>query len=284
MFTQLEITNTFTLLGIRFWDVALDRQITHDLSVTAWPLTAPERVTYASRTQSGIYAFHHLPGMRRWEQATGEEIMAVDPGDRTRFVIAVTDRQQRYFPVNFPVDLPLPYLGIFPTAVPASPPTAAYPGFYLFSAPTRTATAGLAVLRASLVEANSEQPAAYAVLEAEVQGETWYGLSDERGIVTILFPYPLFTSSLGASPPGGPPLSEQQWTVTLRARYEPAAQTALPGAVLPALNSLFAQSAASLWPLTTGTAVSQLLFTLVFGQELVLRTGTLSTLWVSPGP
>lgn len=284
MFTQLETTTTFTLLGIRFWDVALDRQITDDLFVAAWPLTAPSRVTSAARNHSGIHAFHHLPGMRRWEQATGEDILAVDPSDRTRFVIAVSDRQQRYFPVVFTVDLPLPYLGIFPTAVPTSPLATAYPGFYLFSAPTRSVTPGLAVLRTQLLEANSEQPAAYAVLEADVHGQTWYGLSDERGIATILFPYPLFTSTLGASPPGGPPLSEQQWPVTLRARYEPSAQAALPGAALPALNSLFAQAAASLWPTEMATAVPQLTFTLIFGQELVLRTGTLSTLWVSPGP
>ena len=284
MFTQLETLTTFTHLGIRFWDVVLDKQITHGLSVIAWPLSIPGRLTPASRTQSGIYAFHHLPGMRRWEQATVEEILAVDPDDKTRFVIAVNDRQRRYFPVVFTVDLPLPYLGIFPTAVPTSPLATTYPGFYLFSAPTRSVMPGLAVLRAQLVETNSEQPAAYAVLEADVQGETWYGLSDARGIATILFPYPLFTSTLGASPPGGPPLSEQQWTVTLRARYEPTTQTVLPGATLPTLNSLFAQTAASLWPTPTGTAVPQLTFTLIFGQELVLQTGTLSTLWVSPGP
>ena len=284
MLTRLETISSFTLLGIRFWDAVLDKQITHGLSVTTWPQNMPDRVALASRTHSSIYAFHRLPGMRHWEQATNEEVLAATPGDRTRFVISVTDRQQNFFPAVFTVDLPLPYLGIFPTAVSTSPPITTYPGFYLFSAPTRSVTAGLAALRAHLVEANSEQPAAYAILEAEVRGETWYGISDERGIATILFPYPLFTSTLGASPPGGPPLSEQAWTVTLRARYAPTTQTVLPGAALPSLNSLFAQSAATLWPTTMGTAVPQLTFTLIFGQELVLHTSTLSTLWVSPGP
>lgn len=284
MLPPLETLTTFTLLGIRFWDAILDKQITDGLSVTAWPLDQPNRLTTATPTRSSIYAFHHLPGMRRWEQATGAEALAASPGDRTRFVITITDSQQRYFPTVFTVDLPLPYLGIFPTAVPTSPPAPAHPGFYLFSAPTRPTAPGLAVLRAQLVQANSPQPAAFAVLEAELLGQTWYGFSDARGIATLLFPYPPFTSTPGTSPPGGPPLSEQQWTVTLRARYEPTAQTVLSGTSLPTLNSLFAQTAATLWPTTSGTAVPQLTFTLIYGQELVLHTSPLSTLWVSPGP
>lgn len=278
----LERLTHFTLLGIRFWDAALDRPVADGLTVTAWPTAAPRQVRRAVRTASGVYAFHGLPGMRRLEQATAADILAASPPDITSFVVAVADAQRRFFPVAFEVSLPLPDLGVFPTAVSTSPPGS--PGFYLFSAPTRAPAPGLAVVRAQLVEAGSQQPAAYAVVEAEVRGHTHYAIADARGALALLFPYPLFVSALGASPPGGLPLAEQQWPLTLRVRYQPAAQAPLPGTPLPALASLFAQPAATIWPSTAGTAVSQLTFDLLFGQELVLRTGAESTLWITPPP
>ncbi|MEI2692782.1 MAG: hypothetical protein V9H69_24885 [Anaerolineae bacterium] len=145
--TVIERQTIFTPLGIRFWDPATDRQIAHGLRVRAWPDGALEPVRGAFRTASGIYAFQGLPGLRAVEYPPANGGAASPPAAQ-RFVVAVEDEQRRFLPATLRVDAP--FEGIYPTALPASPPGAALPGLYLFSAPWRSA-AGLAAVRADLV-------------------------------------------------------------------------------------------------------------------------------------
>ena len=273
----------FTALGIRFWDPVLADQVGDGLVVTAWPDEVSGPVFEAFRTRSGIYAFQGLPGLRNVEYPLSDTVVIASPPDSRRFVVEVSDPQKRYFPAAFTVDLPLPYRGIFPTAAPGSPPDDQLPGFYLYSASTRTAASGLAALRGQLLEANTLKPAAYAVIEVIVDGQTWYGIADARGSVLVLLPYPTFITLLGQSPPDNS-LSEQEWELTIRVLYNPTTLTELTGTEVPHLHSILDQAAGTIWPTESGPPVSSWLTDLTFGQELVMRTGNLSYLWVSPAP
>ena len=204
----------FTPLGIRFWDPATDAQIGDGLRVRAWPDGATEPVRDAFRTGSGIYAFQGLPGLRDVEYPTGGG--TASPPAAQRFVVSVEDQQRRFLPTVMRVDAP--FYGIYPTAGAASPP-GRQPArrLSLFSA---LADGDCAWRRCGPIWCASPpaQPAAYAVLELDVEDSgIWHGIADERGCVAVFFPVPPFQATLGSSPPGpqAPP-QEQQWQVTAR--------------------------------------------------------------------
>ena len=270
----IERQTIFTPLGIRFWDPATDSQIAHGLRVRAWPDGGTEPVREAFRTASGIYAFQGLPGLAAVEYppANGG---AASPPVALRFVVSVEDQQRRFLPTVMRVDAP--FTGIYPTASAASPPGDSLPGFYLFSAPWRTASA-LAVVRADLVRQSTGQPAAHAVLELAVEESgAWHGIADEAGRVAVFFPVPPFQATLGSSPPGpqAPP-AEQQWAVTARVLYQPANLATPAGAAWPDLRTILTQAAGRVWPTAAGAPAAQLDATLNFGQDLILRSAGLA--------
>jgi hypothetical protein len=269
----IERQTIFTPLGIRFWDPATDSQVAHGLRVRAWPDGATEPVRQAFRTASGIYAFQGLPGLREVEHSAHAGGSSSPPLVQ-RFVVAVEDEQGRFLPVVMRVDAP--FYGIYPTAVTASPPGEILPGFYLFSAPWRSATT-LAVVRADLVHETTGEPAAHAVLELDVEDSgVWHGIADERGNVAVFLPIPPFQATLSSSPPGpqAPP-HEQQWQVTARVLYEPARLETPAGAARPDLRTILTQTAGVVWASAGGASAAELSATLSFGQDLILRTAGL---------
>jgi hypothetical protein len=136
------------------------------------------------------------------------------------------------------------------------------------------------------VDAFSRRPAAHAVLEVEINaGATWYGVADERGCIAVLFPYPTIRNALGTSPPGllQTPLPQQHWEIAIRVRYAPGTLTFPAGATIPDLRSIFNQAPGGLWPTQTGPPIAELPAALYYGQELVMRTDTLSVLLLSSG-
>ena len=270
MTTVIERQTIFTPLGIRFWDPATNSQVGHGLRVRAWPDGATGPVREAFRTASGIYAFQGLPGLRTVEYPANNGGSASPPVGQ-RFVVSVEDQQRRFLPVVMRVDAP--YTGIYPTALAVSPPGEALPGFYLFSAPWRAASA-LAVVRADLVRESSGEPAAFAVLELDGQESgVWHGIADERGSVAVFFPIPPFQATLGSSPPGpqAPP-QEQQWQVTARVLYEPAHLETPAGADVPDLRTILTQAGGVVWAAAGGASAAELNATLSFGQDLTLQT------------
>lgn len=263
----------FTPLGIRFWDPATDAQIGDGLRVRAWPDGATGPVRDAFRTGGGIYAFQGLAGLHDLEYP--REDGPASPPPAQRFVVSVEDQQRRFLPAVMRVDAP--FFGIYPTAAAVSPPDDSLPGVYLFSAPWRLASA-LSSVRADLVRQSTGQPAAYAVLELEVEDSgTWHGIADERGCVAVLFPVPPFQATLGSSPPGpqAPP-QEQQWQVTARVLYDPANLQTPAGAGLPDLRTILTQTAGAVWPAAAGPPAAAMNATLSFGQDLILRTSGLA--------
>jgi hypothetical protein len=287
--STVERYSVVTPLGIRFWDPVTDRSVTDGLAAIAYPEHSRRLATSAISTMSGVYAFHGLPGLRAAEYPQGDP---TSPGSLpvvTRFRIEVTDRATRFLPVAFTVGAP--FRGIYPTDLPTPPGMSALPGFLLFSSSTRDPTPSTAVVRAQLSErldTTADRPAAYAVLETVTpDGKLWIGLADERGIVASLFPYPTFTVSSNASsllPSSAIP--QQTWPLTVTVRYQPSALSFVDGSPLPDLRSVLAQAPAAIWTARAaplGQASSTFPATLVFGQELLLRSAQESVLLISPG-
>jgi hypothetical protein len=287
---SVERFSIVTTLGIRFWDPAFDVQVDDGLAVTAYPFGARRPATMAFSTPSGVYAFQGLPGLHDIEYPGGDPESPGSLPAGNRFLIEVADGAARFLPVAFFVDAP--FNGIFPTDSPQAPDAVAPPGFYLFSAPTRAATPLVALVRAQLTErldATNEQPASYAVMEIDVPtGDTWVGLADDRGAAALLFPYPTFTGMSNASSSTLPSaaMAQQNWPITVRVRYQPSALSFPPGFSLPELRTVLAQAPAAIWTQRAsppGEALSSLSATLVFGQELTMRSAGESVLLVSLG-
>jgi hypothetical protein len=271
-------------LGIRFWDPALDSQVADGLNVTAFPEQMPGQRLAACRTHSGIYAFRGLPGLRSVEYPAADDSLSSPPVSR-RFFIEVSDRDGRFLPALFGVEAP--FSGVFPNAVPTVSPPTGPPGFYPPSAAGRTAPSNLAVIRAQLEDAALGGAARYAVLEILHNGSLLQvGVADERGSVAVFMPYPAFADpSLSATPTSPAAVTlRQSWDLSFRVRYQPASLQ-WPTGPMPELRSIFAQSPASFLMPSGGmpnVPVPELAAELVFGRELVLRTGPDARLFLAP--
>lgn len=291
----LERVSRYTPLGIRFWDPAVAAPVVDDLEVTTMPPGRPDLSKQASITPSGIFAFHHLPGMRALEVSdpnlpAGAHPFTLSPPISGRFLVSVRDRQARYLPCLFFVDLP--YQGIYPTqpiiSPPGSPPNS-LPGFYLFSAPTRSPAASLAVVRAQLVErvsASESRPASFAVMEVQPpSGPAWPGIANEHGSIAVFLPQPAFSPPPPQTSPLTPPPSPTHtvaWDLTVRVRYASPPLTPEEGFSVPLLRDVLNQPPAQIYANlgAPGQPTAQLSTRLIFGQPLLLQTAGWSELWI----
>ncbi|HEX8905048.1 MAG TPA: hypothetical protein VF771_09425 [Longimicrobiaceae bacterium] len=294
----LERDRTFTPLGIRFWDAALDVPVADQLAVYAWlsgSQTAPVR---AVRSPGGVYSFHRLPGQGRAEKPLGDDERPEIDGPAGEYAIAVDDRSGKYLPMAFSVPLPLGYRGEFLSQTGSTPG----PGgkAYLFPAASSAVPPGVAAIRADFVDADSEDrmaPAAWAVLTATLAGVTRTTIADERGRAALFIPWPTPERLRQAgSPP--PDTRAATWEVSLAVRWEPAAlRYPFPAregldpawAARPSLKSILYEQRTALVLTDEGQAPApEWTETLVHGQELVLRTtlaggGRAPTVWISAG-
>jgi hypothetical protein len=275
-----ETVRVFTPLGIRFWDPVRDAQVRDALVVRARPASGHGRTVEAFRTRGGVYAFQGFPGLYAVEHPE-EEVTPGSPPQAIPFLLEVYDQQERFVPVVCSVELPLAYRGLLLSPLQdtlASPPPSNPPGFYLFTAPSRSIWPGVTAVRANLAVYPSMQPAAHARMEVEINGSTWHGIADQRGAIAVLFPYPRITPR-PASPPAGSaiPLRQRQWPVTVRVYYEPAVLVNASGAQIPDLRNIRRQRPARIWPTMPGSPVAQLAtaevtWSLQFGEELIAQS------------
>jgi hypothetical protein len=288
MATVIEQLSTFTPLGIRFWDAALDRQIRHYLRVEAYPISRPQLRRTAYQTLGDVYSFEGLPRMRHIEfrQVPDAESSSAE---RHPFVVSVVDQQRRFLPIAFEVELPLPYPGLYLSSTTAgSPAEVAPPGLHLYSSVVRPVPSWVAAVRGELHDLAADSPATHAVIRLEtLAGDVWYGLSDKQGRFVVILPYPVLIHGFGGSPadPGQRPLLEQEWDLTLSVQYEPSVLRSLPGIDLPDYLSLLQQFTAGVYQQTPedgGTPLSGLPITLRFDRNPTVRTEGISQLLVSP--
>jgi len=269
-------------LGLRFHDAATGERVGGGLTVTVYPANNSARRVEAFVNRSGTYVLHHAPGLREFEHGAGDDEFWNNLPPPQTFVVEVVDQERRFQPFLFEAELPAPR-GLFNWLSPFEPsPPAGARSVPLYSAPARALSSGMAVIRADLWNAQAGAPAAWAVVEARLNGQLQArGLSDERGSVALIFPYPKPTDSPLASPVASPPVNknvpllEQTWELTFNAGYAPqpdAAATRL--APLPDLRATLDQLNAPHAVLWTDFAGQEELAgaTLKYGQELILKS------------
>jgi hypothetical protein len=268
---ELERISMVAPLGVRFRDLCSGALVSDGLRVVVYPETNPDKRTPALVNRSSTYVAHHLPGLRGAESGAGDDAYWASLPPRRRFIVEVVDLDGRFLPFTFPADLPVRGLFEWDCPAPGSPlsPLEVSKAVPLFSAPSRGAVAGMAIVRAELWDPTAGAPAAWAVLTATPEGgPPAQGIADEQGRVVIFLPYPEPIDAIpGASPPSGPPLTEQSWAIDLHVQYVPMPS---PPSI-PDLCETLWQAPATLWadfgeklPLTGAT--------LSFGRDVTLRS------------
>ncbi len=142
-YRHLETVSRKSLLGIRFWDPALNAKIGFGLDAVLYPLDNIRKRVSANYTRSGIYAFNNIPGMYDVETQSQDEAAASPPASR-QYVLEVQDTRERFAPVALQIELPLPYNGLFLVDDDSGSPATAPRGFILYSSINRPAAAGSA--------------------------------------------------------------------------------------------------------------------------------------------
>lgn len=315
-FIELERLTITTPLGLRFWDVGASTVVGTGLRVTVYPPDNPQLRVAGFANRSGFYLVRDLPGLRAAENGVGGERFWANLPVRRMFTVEVVDDERRFLPFAFNAVLPVKGLlrvrdcvPLSTTSVgpPHSPPTSFPPvdsspepelfGIPLFSAPARRASSDLAVLHAELWDETRDEPAAWARLEARLAdqpaGQPAFrparGVADEKGRVVLIFPYPApfqDSASLSLSTPASPlatgapqSLSQQRWTLTLRAFYAPLQAPGAAAPTIPDLCRVLEQPAAEFIIPTTGSR-PMLDGTLEYGRELIVKTPSRSTLLI----
>jgi hypothetical protein len=289
-------------LGVRFLDTATLTPVRSGLHVTARrvelpsppdgrPWDTPTVPLVANR--SGVFV---LPGPSEHDDVARP---------LRRYAVEVRDRDGRFLPVRFSLDYPTapyePFWGGLESSTAGDLPAVWDSYVPLFSAPGRLVPAGLAALRADVaVQVASpagavDCPASWALLHLALPPgqpdgavRVVYGLSDELGRATLLFPYPLpeavSASAAGGSQVGPPrPLWEHEWTLQLAAFHASDQDGAPPPSgsgtaerfcphpsSVPDLETVLAQPRVHL--VGPAGAVETLPVTLRYGQELLVRS------------
>lgn len=277
----LETHLTRTAFGALFWDQATNTAVRDALSVVLTPATQPERRSQAFVTPNGVYAFQGLPGLRTWEYSGA--LQDASPPIQLPFILEVTDARGRFLPLAMTVDLPWIESGLFLSSLRSTQDPDDPPGFYLFSAPTRRSDASMARLTGQLWDAAADRPATHARIEVTLDqdGNEWHGLTDGRGCVGLVLPYPSPEIAAGSPPvPVAPAL--RTWGLTLRVRYAGVELERLDGTGLPDFREVARQPYALVQADRSSAPAAAAAFTLSFGRDLVLRTDDLPRLWISP--
>lgn len=276
-----------TLLGIRFWDPALDTQIHDGLSVTLSPADNTDKTVTAHRTRSGIYAFDGIPGLYDLETG-GDGSTVASPAQLHAYVLDVEDLTGQYSGVAQVINLPLSYSGLFLVNSNTGSPAQPAKGFNLYSSITRMPQAQYTCIRGELINTQNNQSASNALVKVQTEdGAVWYGLSDDDGKFSVLMPYPVLHVTYGSSPPvnDGIHLFQRTWNITLSVMYAPSAQQAVPGSDKPGYSSILSQSPALIHPQAPGSppgGSNQLTLQLNYGRDLVVSTDSFSELYISP--
>jgi hypothetical protein len=290
---ELERIVSVVPFGFRLWDPVIGRAVSGGLQVT-WR-TRTGRHLPVSSSPSGVFALRHLPGNYAFEQGAGDDAFwANQPAGPAIGTVEVTDPLGRYLPFAFSPDGParigqlarevcgLPAGGILGLSG-GSPPEPAMPVLPLFSATSRIAPQGMARLSAQLVALDGTAAAGAVVRVAPPGDHPWYGVADDHGLATVLFPYPRPSQDEILSPPAsaGGSHAAQHWDdVGVAAFWSP-----MPATTHPDLCDVLAQVDSSRVAIRAGGSPNEELteVSLEFGVPLDVRTFPLSVLIVEAG-
>lgn len=267
----LESVTRLAPLGVRFVDDVTGETVSEGLTVL-YPRAGAAAPARATLNRTGVFVMRGVAGIGDVERGRGDDAFWASPLPSATATVQVHDALGRYHDIRF--DAVAPTRGLFAPLCgsPPSPPPAE-PAVPLLSTPARVVPAGVAVLRASVLDADTGVPAAWALVE--VDGGRGRGVADARGEVAVLFPYPPL-ESFGVSPPASSrhPLLEERWTVSVAGFYD-----RLPAGETPDLCDVLAQRPAdTLQSLSPPTPVAPQ--TLTYGRELVVS----GALHLAPAP
>ena len=151
----------------------------------------------------------------------------------------------------------------------------------LFSAPSRIAPQGMALLSAQLETADGT-PAAGAMVRVSPPGETpTFGLADHRGVATALVPYPRPAQSLLSPPSGAGANAARHWDDVAVSVFWSGSPIESPPDICSLLSQIDAAPVAILASLSPDTELTTV--GLDVGVPLDLRTFPLSVLIVEAG-
>ncbi len=237
----LERLNTYTTLGVRFWDAAINRPA-NDLHVIAQRLNADGdlvgRPVIGRSNQSGVIVFF---GLHPEERVTEDH---VEPNlSRFDALIEVRDLVGDYLPIVFKTGIP--HKGIYrgddldwPDGFEDNR------GVYLFSSVNRPAPEGMAIIEGDLVVGNAlddPPPARFALVKTSSTEHVFdytvdpqnpalrevevvsYGMADQNGRLKMPLSYPALSK-----PTVKKPLRAQTFGLTLQVFYDPAIQAQEP--------------------------------------------------------
>jgi hypothetical protein len=284
---EFDRVTTVAALGLQFHDAATGSLVGDGLSVWAFPVGRPaaKRALIANRV--GVYVLHQAEGLIDLEHGAGDQAFWQNLPSPKQFVIEVNDESSRFQPFQLSVDLPVKGIYQWNGGMNGSPlsPLSSIP---LYSSPPRVVPGGMAVLRAELHDPFRDGDggnAGGAMLEL-YDGELLVarGFADEQGRIALIFPYPSPRSFPPGSPPGsplssppvatGPALTDQVWTLKVRAFYSPPVASPIDQTTedpLPDLKSTLAQAEAQLWTDADRTEMLSEV-ALQFGRELILKS------------
>lgn len=245
---QVGVDSDSGAVGIRFIDPGFDRVVPDGLRVQARWLNSLAPVQLAQPTDTGVYVWKPL--VRAARSPTGP------------LLVEAYDAGLRYQPVLLQCVLPstpgnVLLKGPRPTGEMAD-------SVWLLSAPTRAPHPGAAALTGWLWDEPGNQPAAFALVEADVGGRRHFGVADGRGMLSMLIPYGPVKM---AAPSGG---TNWSWPVRVQVYYGRLSPS--PGGAIPEQQALFSQPAVGICSQPGAQPVPFHSLTLQFGQSAVLRT------------
>lgn len=278
-------------LGLGFWDVVTGSFVAEGLQVTAIPQSTPVyrgKPSVAVPNHSGVFVFHHLPGLIVAEGGAGDKDYWENLPEARDFIVTVTDSLQRFLPFKITVKAPKRCEASWGGAASNTVPKineSLLPGtgiFSLFSSPARSVPYGLAGIRATIKMGDA--PAPWAVVEAYSQKEhgdpddtmlVARGIADKRGQIVLIFPYPKFI--VPADGEKNPPLTAQRWFISLKVFFAPG----LLYPEIPHLSGVAMQEEKIIDNLDPfGVDLPTDKAALRYGVELILKTRTESTLQI----
>jgi len=281
----MERITTHTLLGIRFWDRLTNQVIADGLQVKAQRLSADRsqrlgKPVFGRATPSGTIAFF---GLTSGERPIDPDQSPWEPGiPKEDVVIDLVDRSNRFLPMSFVVQVP--FKGVFRGQGDGFHPEAIAEealGVQLWSAPTRPIPPGMAVIRTQIVigDGVDAPPAVNALAQVRAAaspaaGFDYYGLTDDRGVVLLLIPYPPIPDPSTPDTPY-PPLVQQTFPLTLTV-YHASNLAQLPGSDRLDLEAVLNQPPVDIAIHRTEagglTFGDELPITLQFGRPLIFGT------------
>jgi hypothetical protein len=274
---SLERVSRVTPLGLCLFDLITGKVVSDGIDVVASPVGAPGNRVPGLPNRRGFFTFKGLAGLRDFEYGSGDEDFWGHVHSTRSYEIAVSDRWRRYQPFIVSLELPLRGLLLW-TDQPFTSPAQECPYLPLYSSPTRQWSGPHAVVRAELVDASHNIPAAWAMVEVRA-GTTRLGRSyaDAQGRVAIHFPYPEPSDGPSSSPPlAGTvrPYTDSQWDIELSVFY-----SGLSASCAPDLINVCKQPQVLL-QIDQSTSLPALDLTIEYNKELTVKSPSKSVLLI----